>query len=198
MSEIKIKAEPRETGKKAAKAVRRAGRVPAVIYGHHVDPMPVQVPRKSLNPLIHTHETHRVAIDVDGKQYLCIMKDIDFHPLTDEPIHADFQVLQAGEEIYLKVPVQVIGTAKGVERGGELVIVLHELEIEALPKDIPSHIEIDISDLDIGDAIYVSDLNYPNITFLNPPDQAIVGVVGRAAEEGAVSGEEEAPEETAE
>ncbi len=188
--EITIKAEPRPTGKKAAKEVRRKGYVPAVVYGHHVEPTPVQVPRKALNPLIYTHETHRVELEVDGKKWTCVLKDIDFHPITDEPIHADFQVLRAGEKIYLKVPISTVGTAIGQEHGGELVLMLHELEIEALPKDIPPHIEIDVSNLDIGDVIHVRDLDLPNITILTAPEQAIVGVIGRAAETPEESAEE--------
>jgi large subunit ribosomal protein L25 len=105
MDVITLDARPRGAGKKAARAVRREGYVPCVLYGHHAEPVAFAVEEKSLKPLIYTHETHLVRVTVDGGAWECILKEIAFHPVTDRPLHADFQVLQAGEKVTLAVPI---------------------------------------------------------------------------------------------
>ncbi len=188
MATITIEANPRETGKREARAIRRQGWVPCILYGHHVEPIPFQIPASKLRPLIYTTETHLVKLQLDGKTWDCILKDVEFHPVSDEPLHADFQVLQAEEKVTVTVPVQIVGTAIGVQRGGVLQIVTHELEVTCLPKDIPAHIDIDVSNLDIGDAIHVGDLQFQGLEFEDAPDQTVVVIaalqVGGVEEEG--------------
>ena len=129
MDAIKLDVKPRETGKRAAKAIRRAEEVPCVLYGHHTDPVHFRVPALDLRPLIYTAETHRVELALDGEAYDCIVKQIDFHPVTDMPIHADFLALTEGETIDLTIPVVTVGTATTVgsvtsARGGEAEVAL--------------------------------------------------------------------------
>lgn len=188
MATITIEAQLRETGKRTARAIRRQGGVPCILYGHHVAPIPFQVTELQLRPLIYTTETHLVKLQLNGKTWDCILKDVAFHPVTDRPIHADFQVLQQAEKITVTVPVQIVGTAIGVQRGGVLQIVTHELEVTCLPKDIPAHIDIDVTSLDIGDAVHVGDLQFEGLEFEDAPDQTVVviaaGQVGGAEESG--------------
>ena len=195
MDAITIEAKERETGKKASRAMRRAGYVPCVLYGHRTEAVAFQLPEASLKPLIYTAETHVVNIKVDGKQWNCIMKSADLHPVTDRPIHADFQVLEKGEKITLMVPIQFQGTPVGQRDGGDTQTVLHELEVRCLPQDIPSHIDIDISNLAIGDSIHIQDLTEEKIELLGRPEQTIVTVIPpRVAELEVTTGIEPAEE----
>ncbi len=207
MQTLTLHAQPRETGKKAAKAVRRDGLVPCVLYGHRTAPVHFAVEALDLRPLIHTTETYRVAVSVDGEAYEAILKTVDYHPVTDLPIHVDFQALTAGEAITMTVPIHVEGTAPGVKAGGVLSQPLHEIEIRCLPKDIPGHVTIDISTMEMGDALHVSDLDLGDaVEILTDEARTIVTITAPrvevepeedllAAEPGDEGLAEEAPEE---
>lgn len=183
MDVITLDAQPRETGKKAARAARREGLVPCVLYGRHLEPVTFQVPAITLKPLIYTAETHRVTLKVNGNQWDCILKDLDYDPVTDLPIHADFQALQAGEKIALTVPIHFTGTPVGqIQQGGETNLVVHELHVRCLPQDIPASIDVDISHLSIGDAIHIRDLNVPNVEFVDSEDATLVTVLSPRVE----------------
>ncbi|MDQ7040729.1 MAG: 50S ribosomal protein L25 [Rhodothermus sp.] len=198
MMTITIEAQLRETGKRVARAIRRQGWVPCILYGHHVEPIPFQIPESKLWPLIYTTETHLIKLQLNGQTWDCILKDVEFHPVTDRPIHADFQVLQQTEKITVTVPVRTVGTAVGVQRGGVLQLVTHELEVTCLPKDIPAHIDIDVTNLDIGDAVHVGDLQFEGLKFEDAPDQTVVVIaapqVGGVEEEEGAEGEAGAAE----
>lgn len=178
MDVITLEAQGRDTGTKAARAVRRAGNVPCVLYGHHVDPVAFQVFELDLRPVIYTSETHRIAIQIDGESYDCIVKHADFHPVTDRVSHVDFQVLQAGEKITLTIPVRFHGVPVGqVDQGGDTQYNTHELEVRCLPADIPGHIDVDVSGLSIGDAVHVGDLDVPNVEFTDADSRTLVVVL---------------------
>lgn len=184
MNTLQIAAQPRETGKKATKAVRRNGLVPCVLYSQSIAPVHFAVEPLSLRPLIHTSESYRITMDVGGNSYDCILQDVDFHPITDEPMHADFRALTEGEKVTLGVPVTLRGDAIGVKEGGELVQPLYEIDVRCLPKDIPSRILVDISVLSIGDAVHVSDLDLGDeIEVLIDPTRTVVTVSTRTEEE---------------
>ena len=177
MDAITLEAKPRDVGKKSARRIRRAGNVPCVLYGHRTEPIAFELPELSVKALIYTTETHVVNIKVDGKQWNCIMKSADLHPVTDRPIHADFQVLEKGEKITLMVPIQFHGTPVGQRDGGDTQIVVHEIEVRCLPQDIPSHIDVDISELAIGDSIHIEDLDTEGMELLGRAEQTIVTVL---------------------
>jgi large subunit ribosomal protein L25 len=203
MDVITLDAEARGVGKSAARAARRQGLVPCVLYGHHVEPVAFQVPENALHKLIYTTEAHLVRVNLDKDSWECILKDIDFHPMSERPVHADFQVLQKGEKVTMMVPIQFHGTPVGQTDGGDLQYVLHELEVNCLPEHIPSHIDVDIAALRIGDSIHISDLSTEGIEFLGQPQQAVVTVLAPRVhvEEGEVAApveEGEAEEETEE
>lgn len=194
-----LEAEVRETGsKKASKIVRKDGKVPGVFYSKHDSPIHLAVSEKALNSLVYTAETHLISLKVNEKELDCVIKDIQFDPLTDKVVHFDLIGLTTGEKFQLEVPVQLNGTPLGIKEGGIIQHLIHKLEIECLPKDIPQHININISELKIGDAIHVKDLSYENITFLNPEDSVIVSVTHPKVEKEPVEVEEIAEEEQTE
>ena len=176
MKIISLTAEARSPGKSTARAVRRAGNVPCILYGRHVDAQPFSTAEKSLMPLIHTAQAHRVRVVLGDDAWDCILKDMAFHPVTDRPMHADFQVLQPGETVTLTIPVRYIGTAVGQARGGRVRHTVTELAVSCLPKDIPAQINVNVTDVDIGGAIHVRDLVAGQVEFLAPPDQILMSV----------------------
>ena len=198
MDVMTISAQERETGKGASRALRREKQVPCVLYGSSVDPVALQISEKELKPLIYTTETHVVSIELGDQAWDCILKDVDFHPITDRPMHADFQALQAGELITMTIPVNYIGVPAGKSDGGVTNYVLNELEVRCLPKNIPSYIDVDISALTIGDGIHIGDLDVEGVEFTGLPEKTLVTVIPprreeepEEAEEGLVSVVEE-------
>ena len=177
MELIKIEAKSREVGKKAARATRLADDVPCVLYGSDTEPQVFQVPELALRPLVYTNEFHRVEIKLGKKTFECILKDASFHPVSDRLIHADFQVLVAGQLLTLSVPVHYEGTSLGVTDGGTPQVFVHDISIRCLPKDIPDHIAVDVTPLEIGDSILVRHLEIENITINIPEDQALISII---------------------
>jgi len=183
MQTLTLNVQPRELGKKAVKAVRREGRVPCVLYGSHTEPVHFSVPVLDLRPLIHTSETYVVVVELDGEEYECIVKTVDFHPVSDMPVHLDFQALTRGEAITVTIPIRLEGMAAGVKDGGNLSQPLYELEIRCMPKDIPGHISVDVSDLNIGDSLHVSDIELGEaIELLTDPARTLVNVAAPRVE----------------
>ena len=176
MEVINLEAAKRVAGKTATKQVRREGYVPAVVYGSEEEPMPIKVAELDLRPLIYTDEFHRVSVNVDGNSYECILKDVDYHPVTDRVRHADFQVLHPGQQIKLSIPVHFQGTAIGQKEGGLAQTFVNEISIKALPKDLPNYFEVDITEMEIGDSVMVRDLAREGIEILTPADQTLVTI----------------------
>jgi len=154
-----IEAQSRDTGSKAARALRSNNQVPCILYGPDTDPVAFSVPVPAINKLIYSRSANVVEITVDGDAWTCILKDYDLHPITDRPQHADFQVLRTGRKITLTVPINYQGIPQGQKDGGDTQIVVRELTISVKPENIPSQIDIDISELEIGDAIHIYDLD---------------------------------------
>ncbi len=192
MEIVVLKANERKIGTKGdLTELRKNGRVPGVFYGRHDEPIAVDVTEKALKPLVFTSEAHLISLEFEGKgTHECVIKDIQFDPLTDRVIHFDLYALTTGEKIQLQVPVQFHGAAVGVKDGGLLQHLLHKVEIECLPKDIPQHLDIDITNLKIGDAIHAGSLNFENISILNPEDAVIVSVVPPKGEKTTTEGED--------
>lgn len=198
MEVINLEAAKRIAGKAETKQVRREGNVPAVVYGSEEEPIPIKVAELDLRPIIFTDVFHRVSVNVDDKSYECILKDVDFHPVTDRVRHADFQVLHPGQQIKLSIPVHFEGTAIGQKEGGLAQTFVNEITIKALPKDLPSYFVVDISQMKIGDSVMVQDLDREGIEILTPPDQTLVTItVPRAIIELEEAEAAEAAEEAA-
>jgi len=178
MKTVTLEANKRkDTNKATRKRLRREGRVPGVFYSKRLDTIPVDVLEKKIRPLVFTAKTNLISLKIEGQEELeCIIKDIQFDPVTDEIVHFDLLGLTRGEMIQLEVPVQLLGSSIGVREGGLLQQILHKVEVECLPKHIPEHIPIDISELAIGDSVLISDLTVENLTLLNPADALVVAV----------------------
>ncbi len=202
MEKVIIEANERKTiNKRSRNILRNEGRVPGVLYGSRMEPIPIDVTRLVINPLVFTAKTNLISLKLNGHdEYECVIKDVQFDPVTDEVLHFDLIGLTRGEKIQLEVPLKLLGNAVGVKEGGLLQESMHKLSIECLPKDIPQSLELDVTELNIGDSIHVSDLNFENITILNPEDTIVVSVVLPKVEievEEVEEGEEFAEEEGA-
>jgi large subunit ribosomal protein L25 len=194
MTEIILNAELRKTGKSASNQLRRLGKIPGIYYAPGDEPLPIAVKESELKNLIYTTETHIIRLKLgDGKEFQCILKDVEFDPVTDKPIHFDLYGLKAGATVTLEVPIVLVGKAPGVEKGGVIEHLLHTVEVECPSNAIPEHIEVDISNLDIGDSIHVKDLNIPNVKILENELAVIVAVVPPRGGEVAEKPEEEQP-----
>jgi large subunit ribosomal protein L25 len=203
--ERKLKAEARaETGKGAARKIRAGGRVPAVVYGHDVEPLPVSIDAKELFHLLHTDAGMNVLVDmhVNSDQFLAMPREVQRDHIRGQFLHVDFLRIRRDEKIGVEVPIHLVGESHGVKEGGVIEHHLWNLHLECFPQDVPSSIEADISGLGINESLKVADLDIPDkLTLLTSPDEAIVSVVPppilRVEEEVAAEGEEEAAAEEA-
>jgi large subunit ribosomal protein L25 len=178
MSEIILEAERRTAMGKAAKRVRTEGKIPGVYYSHGEENIPLQVPRTSLDPLIYTSETHVIELRLKDGTKKAILRDVQFDPVTDRPIHFDLQGLREDEKVTLEVPVVLTGgTPIGVREGGLLQHIMHKVKVSCLPKHIPSRIEVNVSQLGINKSVHVRDLSIPEVTILEAMDDSVVAVV---------------------
>ncbi len=163
---LTLSAEARDrAGKGASRALRREGRVPAVIYGNNEEPTLVHVEEKLLNKLLGTGHFFNsvVMVEVGGKAVRTLPKDVEFHPVTDRPLHADFLRVSEHASVHVNVPVHFVNeeSAPGIKRGGVLNIVRHELELICDAAEIPDEVTIDLSGFDVGDSIHISHVNLP-------------------------------------
>jgi len=154
-----IEATTRDTGSKAAREIRNNNRVPCVLYGAEVDSTPLQVAVRDINKLVYGRTAPVAEVQVDGETHRCILKDFDLHPITDRPLHADFQALAEGRKVTLTVPIRYAGVPVGQKNGGDTQQIVRELTISVLPENIPSEITLDIENLAIGDSIHIYDLD---------------------------------------
>jgi large subunit ribosomal protein L25 len=178
MEKVVIEAQKRnKIDKSSRSALRKEGKVPAIFYSKHHEPLPVQFSERAIHPLVFTSKTSLITLNVEGQEELdCIIKDVQFDPVSEKIVHIDLLGLQKGEKIQIEIPVQLVGNAIGIKEGGILQHTLHKLEIECLPIDIPEHLEIDVSELKLGHAIHAGDLKYDNFDILNSPESIIASV----------------------
>jgi large subunit ribosomal protein L25 len=179
MSDILLKAEPRSAlGGSTAKTLRAKGRVPGVLYGHGEASTAFHVKELDLRPLIYTQETHVVKLALGADETRCILRAVQFDPITDRVNHIDLLILHAGEKITIDIPVIITGSSVGVRDGGIVDHVLHKVTINVLPDSIPESIMVDITELKIGQSIHVRDLAATDkYTILGDETAVIVAVV---------------------
>ncbi|WP_315813385.1 50S ribosomal protein L25/general stress protein Ctc [Bradyrhizobium sp. SZCCHNR2028] len=198
--ELKATARP-SVGKGAARAERRAGRVPGVIYGDNQPPLPISVEDRELRQRILAGRFLTTIFDVtlDGKKHRVIPRDFHLDPVKDFPIHVDFMRLGQGATIRVSVPLHVVGSeaAPGVKRGGTVNIVTHTLDLECLAENIPQYIEADVSALEINHSLHISDVKLPTgVKTLSRDDATLVTIVppsGYGEEQKAAAGAAAAP-----
>ena len=201
MSEaLTLSAETRErAGKGASRAMRREGRVPAVIYGNNEDPAAIHVEEKALMKLLHTgHFMNSVVmVDVGGKPARTLPKDVQFHPVTDRPLHVDFLRISEHAKVTVAVPVRFENEddAPGLKRGGVLNVVRHELELVCDAAEIPDEVVIDLKGLDIGDSVHISQVSLPGgaKSAIEDRDFTIATIVAPSAMKSEEGGVQTAP-----
>lgn len=200
MEKTKLKASERKNlTKSGTKKIRREGLIPGVFYSKNNKPLHIDVVDKAINSLVFTSKTHLISLELEGHdEYECIIKDIQFNPVTDKVIHFDLLGLTKGEKIKLEIPLQLVGTAVGVKEGGVIQHVMHKVEVECLPRNIPEHIVVDVSGLKLGDSFHIGDLNYEDIEFMVPKESLIVQVTHPKVKEEAAPTEEVTGEEPTE
>lgn len=170
------------SGTGGAKAARRAGMVPGVLYGHNALPLPIAIDAKELAELLHAGgRTHLLSISIDGSATdTALVKELQRHPITRAVIHADLQRVSATEEVPATLAVHTVGIADGVKnQGGVLDIVLHTLDVRGPANDLPDHIEIDVSALRVHDHVTAGQIKLPSgITLATPPETIVISVEG--------------------
>lgn len=172
-----LTAAPRTgTGKGVARKLRSAGQVPGVIYGHAREPQPIQIAQRELDRLLERIVAASTVIELqlDGQTARTLIREIQRHPVKRNVIHVDFQELVAGETVTVRIPIIFHGTAEGVRAGGVLDQVMHEIEIDADPANIPEHVDVDVTTLALGHSLHVGDLKLPEgVTILDDPEATI-------------------------
>lgn len=189
METIDVPIEPREAGsKRAAGRLRREGKLPGVFYGHKTDPVPLQVSRKELSDRIAELEgSHIIRMKSTSallEDKVALIKEVQIHPVTGDIVHLDLYEVDLTQKISVKVPFHFVGKAQGVVKGGILQPVVREIEVECLPIDIPEFLDVDVSSLEIGQSLHVSDMQAPkDVLITSDSGTTIVTVVSPTVEE---------------
>lgn len=185
---IEIKAAKREkAGKGASRAVRRTGFVPTVIYGDKKAPVLCSVEEKILVALLNKSGfwTHQFEIDVDGEKFRTVCQDVQFHPVTDRPIHADFLRISKNAKLVMDIPLHFANEelAPGIKDGGVLNVVHRSLEVSCSPDNIPEHLELDLSSLTMGEGLTTKDIVLPEGVKLVDDEEITVVTIAEPAKE---------------
>jgi large subunit ribosomal protein L25 len=186
---VEIKIEPREAGTKGkAKRLRRDGKLPGVFYGPKAQTVPLEIDRKDFMSRVADLEGSHLIRIKSGSPLLAdkvaLVKEMQFHPVTGEVLHADFYEVDLSAKIRVKVPLHFVGKAVGVVRGGILQPIVREVEVECLPTDIPEFFNVEVSELDIGDSLHVTGLAMPEgVVAASESDLTLVTVVPPSIEE---------------
>lgn len=176
MKTIAISGSPRENvGKRDAKELRYEGKVPAVLYGGP-EQQHLAIVATEFKEAIFTPEVSFIELTVGGKTCKAIIKDLQFHPLTDQLLHVDLLQLFDDKEITMEIPVRLVGVSPGVKMGGKLIQKLRKLRIKALPKNMPQTIDVSIEKLEVGNLSRVRDVKAENFIITNTPEDTIVSV----------------------
>lgn len=189
METVEIQIEPREAGTKGkAKRLRRDGKLPGVFYGPKAQTVPLEVDRKDFMSRVADLEGSHLIRIKSGSPLLAdkvaLVKEMQFHPVTGEVLHADFYEVDLSAKIRVKVPLHFVGKAVGVVRGGILQPIVREVEVECLPMDIPEFFNVEVSELDIGDSLHVTGLAMPEgVVAASESDLTLVTVVPPSIEE---------------
>ncbi len=176
-------------GKSQSQQLRNEGNVPSVLYGgdkqvHFYAPMIL------FRELVYTNEAHFVHLNIEGEECKAILQEVQFHPVSEVILHADFLKIEENRKVKMNIPTRMVGKAPGVDKGGTLVRKKASLKVYGFPKDMPDHIDVDVSTLDFHHAVKVADMKMDRLEFLDPKQSAIAAVeVPRAAK---MAAEEEA------
>ena len=182
-------------GKKDAAEARRAGLVPCVLYGQG-EQTHFAVKRTAIDKIVFSPDVFQVALDIEGKKAVGIIRELQQHPTKDTIQHVDFYELNENKEVRVKLPVRITGSSRGVMAGGKLMTVFRQLQCVGLPSALPDAITPDITKLRIGQSIRVSSIEIPGVKFLDPANAVVVAVkMARGAVKGADAGDDDEEEE---
>jgi large subunit ribosomal protein L25 len=162
-------------GKATVKALREDSQVPCVLYGGESQ-IHFSVPMILFKNLVYTPEAHIAELNIEGTIYRAILQDIQFHPVNEIILHADFLLLNDKKEVKIEIPIKLTGNAPGVQKGGKLISKLRKVKIKSLPKNLPDFIEVDITGLDLGKSVRIGDIKTEGFTILNNPLVSIASV----------------------
>lgn len=177
MKTLEIKGSLRQDlGKKKSKDLRKQGIVPCVMYGGEKN-LHFSAHENMFKKLVYTPDVFLVKIEVEGQTYDAVLQDIQFHPVSDSIMHIDFVQVFPDKQVTVNLPVRLAGSSVGIRAGGKLRQRRRYLKVKGLIKDMPDRLEIDLTDLDIGDSLKIGDLSYDNLEVLDPPRAMVVGVV---------------------
>ncbi len=178
MSEIVLNAVMRTEIGKGAHRLIYADMIPGVYYSRGEENINITATPIAMKPLIYTTNTHLINLKLDnGVTKTCILRDVQFDPITDRPVHFDLQGVKENEQLTVQVPVVLTGSPKGVKDGGTLQFIMHKVRVSCLPRFIPEHIELDVSDLGMNDSIHIRDIKIENVKVLDNESAAVVAVV---------------------
>ena len=200
--EVTLRAEPRtSTGKGSARQARMKGRVPAILYGRGMDPTPLAVDSKQISHALHTEAGANVLVNLEiegGRRFLTMVREVQRHPVRGTLLHVDFVNTDRDVKTHADVAIHITGESQGVREGGVIEHHLWDLHVECLPGDVPEAIEVDITALEVGDSLKVSDLTIPaGVTVLTGEDESVLAVVvpqAREVEEAEAAAAAEAAE----
>lgn len=178
MSEVVLNAAVRTQTGKAAHKLRYEEKIPGIYYSRGEENINITATPLAMKPLIYTTNTHLINLKLDnGVTKTCILRDVQFDPITDRPVHFDLQGVKENEELTVQVPVILHGSPKGVKDGGTLQFIMHKVRVSCLPKFIPEHIELNVAELGMNDSIHIRDIKIENVKVLDNESAAVVAVV---------------------
>jgi large subunit ribosomal protein L25 len=176
-----------DLGKKATKALRKAEMVPCEVYGGG-DNIHFAVDKKILEKLLFTQEVYVINADIEGKKFSCVLSEVQYHPVNDRALHADFYQVFEDKAFEVELPILVEGLAKGIAAGGKLAVISRKLKVRGAMADLPENLLIKVADLGLGKTIQVGDLAFKNIELLNSKNTVVVQVkLTRAARAAAMA-----------
>lgn len=176
MQVFELKGEVRnDSGKKATNLLRSEGKVPCVLYGGGSN-VHFSVVEKDLMKLLYTPVVYIVNLTIDGKNYSSVMKELQFHPVTDRVLHIDFYQITEDKAVVMEIPVKLQGFAEGVQAGGKLSQVVRKLKVRAIPANLPGEIDLDVTTLGLGKSIKVKDLSLENIEIMNAKEVVVAQI----------------------
>jgi large subunit ribosomal protein L25 len=153
-------------GKSDSKSVREKGNVPCVLYGGK-EQVHFEVPAILFREVVYTPNAHLVEVNIEGSKHISILQEVQFHPVSDMLLHADFMEVSDKKPVKMEIPIKLTGSAAGVLKGGKLVQKLRKVKVKALPKDLPDFVELNVSDLDLGKSIRVGEIPQKDFVILN-------------------------------
>ena len=200
MKEINVKGQKRsDLGKKASKEMRKEGMIPCNLYGEaknangQPEAVAFMVPMAELRKVVYTPHIYVINLDIDGKKHTAIMKELQFHPVTDALLHVDFFEINEKKDISIGIPVNLVGHAQGVRDGGRMSLSIRKLVVKAPYKQIPEKLDIDVTAMTIGKSIKAGELNFDGLEIITPKDVVICSIkmTRAAAAAAAAAGTEE-------